>query len=91
VPLAKGFLSGNYRPGTLFSGKDTRSSYSQAFNDEQLSLVETIKAREVPAGLNMAQWALAWCLRSPVVSSVVVGCKTLAQLESNAAAAEQIS
>jgi aryl-alcohol dehydrogenase-like predicted oxidoreductase len=39
----------------------------------------------------MAQWALAWCLRSPVVSSVVVGCKTLAQLESNAAAAEQIS
>jgi aryl-alcohol dehydrogenase-like predicted oxidoreductase len=91
VPLAKGFLSGNYLPGAAFSEKDTRSTYSHAFNDEQLRLVEEIKRREVPPGQNMAQWALAWCLRSPVVSTVVVGCKSLPQLESNAAAAEQIS
>ena len=91
VPLAKGFLSGSYHPGTTFPPNDTRSLYSKEFNDEQLRLVEQIKAREVPPGQNMAQWALAWCLRRPEVSSVVVGCKNLQQLELNAGAAELIA
>lgn len=86
VPLAKGFLSGNYQPGAVFSAKDTRSSYSQQFNDNQLRIVEEIKRNEVPPGRNMAQWALTWCLKPAAVSSVVVGCKSLAQLEANAAA-----
>jgi aryl-alcohol dehydrogenase-like predicted oxidoreductase len=88
VPLAKGFLSGNYRPGASFPVNDTRSSYSPEFNNEQLRLVEEIKRTEVPPGQSMAQWALAWCLRPKVVSSVIVGCKSVEQLESNAAAAE---
>lgn len=91
VALAKGFLSGNYKPGAIFSEKDTRSTYSQKFNDEQLRLVEEIKRNEVPPGQNMAQWALAWCLKSKAVASVVVGCKNISQLESNAAASAQIS
>lgn len=86
VPLAKGFLSGNYKPGTVFPGNDTRSTYSQNFNDEQLRLVEEIKRSEVPPGVNMAQWALAWCLKHKAVTSVVVGCKNIEQLELNAAA-----
>lgn len=86
VPLAKGFLSGNYKPGTTFPENDTRSTYSQKFNDEQLRQVEEIKRNEAPPGQNMAQWALAWCLKSEVVSSVVVGCKNVEQLELNIAA-----
>lgn len=88
VPLAKGFLGGNYKPGTIFPKNDTRSVYSQEFNDEQLRLVETIKRDEVPANQNLAQWALTWCLKQKAVSSVVVGCKNLAQLELNGAIAE---
>jgi myo-inositol catabolism protein IolS len=88
VALAKGFLSGNYKPGTVFSNDDTRSTYSQQFNDEQLRLVEEIKAKEVPPGQNMAQWALAWCLKQKAVSSIIAGCKTIAQLEANVGAAE---
>lgn len=91
VPLAKGFLGGHYLPGTLFPENDTRSAYSQQFNEEQLKLVQQIKREEVPPGQNMAQWALAWCLKPKAVSSVVVGCKNIAQLESNAAAATLIS
>jgi len=87
VPLAKGFLSGNYRPGTTFSKGDIRSTYSQEFNDELLRSVEEIK-RAVPVGRNMAQWALAWCLKNPAVSSVLVGCKGKEQLELNATAAD---
>ena len=90
VPLAKGFLSGNYKPGTIFSEKDTRSTYSQKFNDEQLQLVEEIKRNEVPPGQNMAQWALAWCLKNATLSSVVVGCKNLDQLKLNAGAAKWV-
>ena len=88
VALAKGFLSGNYKPGAVFSKDDTRSTYSQQFNDGQLRLVEEIKAREVPPGQNMAQWALAWCLKQKAVSSVIAGCKNVKQLEANAVAAD---
>jgi aryl-alcohol dehydrogenase-like predicted oxidoreductase len=88
VPLAKGFLCGNYKPGAVFAPNDTRSLYGTTFNDEQLKQVEQIKQQEVPPGQNMAQWALAWSLRHPSVSAVIVGCKTVGQVELNAAAAE---
>jgi aryl-alcohol dehydrogenase-like predicted oxidoreductase len=86
VPLAKGFLGGNYRPGAAFPKNDTRAAYGLEFNNRQLELVEKIRHEELPSGQNMAQWALAWCLKNPAVASVIVGCKTIAQLESNAGA-----
>jgi aryl-alcohol dehydrogenase-like predicted oxidoreductase len=86
VPLAKGFLGGTYRPGAAFPENDIRSAYGAEFNNRQLELVEKIRREELPPGQNMAQWALAWCLKNPAVASVIVGCKTIAQLESNAAA-----
>jgi len=88
VPLAKGFLGGRYKPGSTFPQNDTRSLYSFEFNNEQLQRVEQIKQQEVPPGQNMAQWALAWCLKNRAVSSVIVGCKSIEQLELNAGAAE---
>jgi myo-inositol catabolism protein IolS len=36
----------------------------------------------------MAQWALAWCLKSPAVQCVIPGCKSAEQVASNAAAAD---
>lgn len=49
--------------------------------------VEEIKNNEVTKGVDMAQWALAWCLRNPAVSTVIPGCKSISQIESNAKAA----
>ncbi|MBL7188156.1 MAG: aldo/keto reductase, partial [Phycisphaerae bacterium] len=43
---------------------------------------------EIPDGLPMAQWALAWCLQHPAVTCVIPGCKTIEQVESNAKAAD---
>lgn len=88
VPLAKGFLGGAYKPGAVFDKADTRSTFGEAFNEEQLRRVQEIREREVPAGQNMAQWALCWCLKPSAVSAVVVGCKSQEQLELNAAAAD---
>jgi aryl-alcohol dehydrogenase-like predicted oxidoreductase len=88
VPLASGFLSGKYKPGATFAPNDTRAGYSREQIDEKLREVERIAREEVPAGVPMAQWALAWCLQHPAVSAVIPGCKNVEQVRSNAAAAD---
>jgi aryl-alcohol dehydrogenase-like predicted oxidoreductase len=88
VPLACGFLSGKYKPGTKFKEGDVRSSRDDAQIQAKLKEVEQIQKTEVPAGVNMATWALAWCLQHPAVTSVIPGCKSVEQVRSNAAAAD---
>ena len=88
VPLASGLLSGKYKPGAKFDKGDVRSTHDQKKMEEKLEEVERIRKSEVPPGVNMAQWALAWCLKHDAVTSVIPGCKDAAQVDSNAAAAE---
>lgn len=88
VPLASGYLSGKYKPGAKFAENDVRHRHNVDETSEKLRLVETIKEEEVPDGVNMAQWALAWCLKNPAVSTVIPGCKNPEQTESNAKAAD---
>ena len=90
VPLASGLLSGKYKPGHQFSGTNVRAARDQNNIDKQLLEVDIIKKNEVPEGVSMAQWALAWCLKNPTVSSVIPGCKNVNQLLSNAAASDLI-
>ncbi len=51
------------------------------------ALLDQIR-EEVPEGVPMAQWALAWCLQHPAVTCVIPGCKNTGQVASNAAAAD---
>ncbi len=88
VPLASGFLSGKYKPGHRFPDGDVRSGRDQAAIDEKLREVEKIAREEVPAGVDMATWALAWTLQHPAVTAVIPGVKSVAQVQSNARAAE---
>jgi aryl-alcohol dehydrogenase-like predicted oxidoreductase len=90
VPLASGYLSGKYKPGATFTASDVRSTQDRQKVDEKLREVQRIAREEVPAGVDMAKWALAWCLRHEAVTSVIPGCKDLKQVESNAAAAELV-
>ncbi|MGG1660340.1 aldo/keto reductase [Brevibacillus sp. NRS-1366] len=91
VPLASGYLSGKYKPGTVFAGNDVRHRHDQEHVSKLLAQVEKIKEQEVPAGMDMAQWALAWCLQNPAVTTVIPGSKSPAQVEANAKAAEYVS
>jgi aryl-alcohol dehydrogenase-like predicted oxidoreductase len=86
VPLASGFLSGKYKPGHQFDAGETRGRQNQEDRDAKLREVEQIAKTEVPEGVPMAQWALAWCLQHPAVSCVIPGCKDAEQVRSNAAA-----
>jgi len=89
VPLASGLLSGKYRPGTTFTDPDDiRSKRDPAMVEERLRQVAEIGRDEVPAGVPMAAWALAWCLQHPAVTCVIPGCKSVEQVEFNAAAAD---
>jgi aryl-alcohol dehydrogenase-like predicted oxidoreductase len=89
IPLASGFLTGKYQPGTQFTASnDLRASWSADRVDERLRLVEAIERDEVPSGVSLAPWALAWCLQHPAVTCVIPGCKTVEQVESNASAAD---
>lgn len=90
VPLASGLLSGKYRPGARFTGHDVRATRDPEQLDATLREVEEIAQREVPAGVPMARWALAWCLRHPAVSCVIPGCKDPEQVVANAAAADLV-
>jgi aryl-alcohol dehydrogenase-like predicted oxidoreductase len=88
VPLASGFLSGKYTRDAQFAPTDVRAVWQS--DQDRRSMIEQVEEirKEVPEGVPMAQWALAWCLRNPAISCVIPGCKNIAQLESNARAAD---
>ncbi|WP_044480502.1 aldo/keto reductase [Paenibacillus antibioticophila] len=88
VPLASGYLSGKYKPGAVFDSTDVRHRHDPEATRRKLEEVERIAQTEVPEGVDMAQWALAWCLRHPAVTAVIPGCKNPAQVEANAAAVQ---
>ncbi len=90
VPLASGYLSGKYHPGVVFDENDVRHGHKTEDVTRQLKLVEDIRRNEVPKGVNMAQWALAWCLKHSAVTSVIPGSKNVEQVESNASAADLV-
>ena len=90
VPLASGLLSGKYKPGATFAANDVRATFDAEKMKRDLAEVERLQKEEVPAGVPMAKWAMAWCLKNPVVSALIPGCKNPEQVRANAGAAELV-
>ncbi len=89
VPLASGFLTGKFSKDTQFDQTDMRGAWiSEVERLGMWQAVEEIKRTEAPPGVPMAQWALAWALQHPAVTCVIPGCKNVAQLRTNAQAAD---
>lgn len=59
--------------------------------DRRLEEVARIKQSDVPEGVDMSSWALAWCLRHPAVTTIIPGCKSVGQVEKNAAVAALVA
>jgi aryl-alcohol dehydrogenase-like predicted oxidoreductase len=91
VPLASGLLTGKYKAGATFPANDVRAKFDPEKMRKDLAEAERIGRTEVPAGVAMSQWAIAWCLRDPVVSATIPGCKDAAQVAANAAAADLVA
>jgi len=90
VPLASGLLTGKYKPGASFAAGEYRATLDREKLERDLEEVERLRASEAPPDVPMAQWALAWCLQNPAVTTVIPGCKNPGQARSNAAAAELV-
>ncbi|MCY3762443.1 MAG: aldo/keto reductase [Gemmatimonadetes bacterium] len=83
-PLGQGLLTGRYRPGHRFAADDYRSERAH-FQGEQFARTVAIADRlaELAAdkGLSLVQLAIAWILRLPAISTVLVGAKNPGQLD----------
>ncbi|MFQ3661669.1 MAG: aldo/keto reductase family protein [Chloroflexaceae bacterium] len=89
-PLAMGMLTGKYDKGipadSRFSREEwARERYLTAANAERVSRLKPIADG---LGISRAQLALAWALRGPEVSSVIIGATRPEQIDDNAGAAE---
>lgn len=93
APLEHGVLAGKYEPGrrppagSRADGPDVWM-FDHHFTADVLRAVQDFRILATESGFTPAQLALAWCLRHDVVSSVIVGASTLAQLEENVAVTE---
>lgn len=89
-PLAMGMLTGKYDEGvaadTRFGREDwARERYLTAANAERVRRLKPIAEQ---LGISRAQLALAWALREPQVSSVIIGATRPEQIDDNVGAAE---
>jgi aryl-alcohol dehydrogenase-like predicted oxidoreductase len=91
-PLASGLLTGKYRRGQAppaGSRLDVWVDRYKAFDtDRHWAIVEALVAVAAEVEKTPSQVALAWLLARPVVSSVIFGARTVAQLDENLGAGE---
>ncbi len=90
-PLAKGILTGKYRPGHRFPDDDERSNHF-AFREEGLDraweVVPALQSWAGDHGRDIVQLAIAWTLAHPAMASCIVGAKTPEQVSHNASSAD---
>jgi aryl-alcohol dehydrogenase-like predicted oxidoreductase len=92
-PLAQGVLTGKYLPGQPPPAGSRASDPKQnlflkpeRMDAELLGRVQKMKPIAEREGLSVAQLSLAWCLRAPAVSSVIIGASRPEQVTENAGA-----
>jgi len=90
-PVARGVLTGKYRPGAAApegsrgARKDTRMMQTE-FREESFAIAQTLKAHAEKTGRTVTQFALAWLWANPIVTSVIAGPRTLEQWKDYATA-----
>jgi aryl-alcohol dehydrogenase-like predicted oxidoreductase len=89
-PLARGILTGKYRPGqspdpeTRAARQDPRMLQAE-WREASLEVAAELTKYCETRNLAPSQFALAWCLANPIVSSVIIGPRTMEQFEDNLA------
>lgn len=91
-PLAAGLLSGKYRRGQAPPAGSRLAEWKERYKafdtDKNWAIVDALDAVAKEIGKTSSQVALAWLLSRPVVSSVIFGARTVAQLEDNLGAGD---
>jgi len=84
-PLSGGFLSGKYTRDNLDDPANRRGGirFPPLDLEQAFRVVDLLRPIAAAHGASVAQVALAWVLRQPAVTSVLVGATTLRQLDDN--------
>ncbi|TML31091.1 MAG: L-glyceraldehyde 3-phosphate reductase [Actinobacteria bacterium] len=91
-PLAQGLLTDRYLRGVP---ADSRAATSRFLHEsdltpERMDKVRALNAIAARRGQSLAQLALAWALRDPRMTSLVIGASSVAQLEDNIGALDRL-
>jgi len=91
-PLAQGMLTDRYLNGVPEGSRASRpGSLSQSMlTEENLSRIRALDEIAKRRGQTLAQLAITWVLRDPVVTSALVGASSVKQLEGNVAALDKL-
>jgi aryl-alcohol dehydrogenase-like predicted oxidoreductase len=82
-PLAGGFLTGKYRPDRI-PDSERQGSVRRYFNDPNWRLLEQMEVLGKMLGeISISQIALAWMLSNPLITSPIIGPRSLEQLSDN--------
>lgn len=86
-PLASGILTGKYNGNAPADARLNREELSwlkeRMLTETNLKKVEALKAVAQDLGTNLANLAIAWCLKNPYVSTVLTGASRVEQLREN--------
>jgi voltage-dependent potassium channel beta subunit len=86
-PLASGLLTGKYNEGIPDGSRGATSKYDwledQLTDAERIAKVVALEPVAKDMGATLAQFALAWCLQNPYVSSVITGATGVEQVHEN--------
>jgi aryl-alcohol dehydrogenase-like predicted oxidoreductase len=87
-PLAGGLLSGKYDRDGRAPGGARRASFDFPPVDREraFACIDVMRSIAEAHGVSVARIAIAWLLHRPIVTSVIVGAKTIEQLDDNLAA-----
>jgi len=93
-PLASGMLTGKYNDGIPADSRANLKGYEWLKPDltdaDRIEKVKKLAPLAAGLGISMAQLALAWCLKNPQVSTVIMGASRVAQVHENLKALEAV-
>ena len=91
-PLASGLLSGKYSKGIPKNSRGALKGYEWLKNhltdQEKLAKVQALEPIAKELDCSLSQLAIAWCLKNPLVSTVITGATRVAQVTENMKASE---
>lgn len=87
-PLARGILTGKYRKGEEFpagsrAARNDKRIRQAELRDASLDVADALVMHCRRKEVSPSQFALAWCLANPIVSSIIVGPRTEEQFDDN--------
>jgi L-glyceraldehyde 3-phosphate reductase len=92
-PLAQGLLTDRYLHGIPEDSRVARegSARKEMVNQETLAAIRALTDVAESRGQSLAQLSLSWVLRNREVTSALIGASSVAQLEANVAAIENLA